>query len=291
MPDANIVYRYTSIGRTLDPRYPTNVLILVLALVGGLAGGALALIGGRDLGSAFVAGLWAAVATFLAWVITRDIDPDYPYSAFASAGVALVACLLLGEPRLDLLALIGVSVSLRLISRVVGPACRWTDSVGILVVALVLAVTGHGLESVMMGIAFALDGLMLPPLRRHLGFAAIAVVAGVLALIAEPVTVVRPEGATANVLFAIVLAFGFLLITTHHVTSPCDVAGYELSAARVQAAMVWLLAAAVIVGFTAGAEALTGFLPVWAALAGAALYRAGHMALKSVRESKQGAQD
>lgn len=285
MFDMNVIYRYSSLGRTLDPRLPTNRLIAGLTLLAGLAGGLLALPGGGDLSAALGAGLWAGAAVFIAWALTREIDPDYPYSAFVSAGLALVACLLLGAPPLDLLALAAVVISLRLINRIVGPPFHWLDSLILLALALLLAIMGEGLTAVVIGVAFALDGLMLPPLRRHLAFAAVAIAAGIVALAAHPPAVARPEGAASNVLFVIVLAFGFLLITTNHVTSLCDVPEYRLSVARVQAAMVWLLAVAVLTGFTAGATALTSFLPVWAGLAGAALYRAGHLALKSLREA------
>jgi hypothetical protein len=277
------VTRFTSIGRTLDPRTPTNALIMGLTALGGLISGALALLQGGDFGAAAVAGFWTGAAVFIAWVLTREIDPDYPYSAFLSAGLALVASLLLGAPALTLLVLIAIIITLRLITRVVGPPFHWFDSIVLLAVALLLAWSGHGLSAILVGVAFALDGLMLPPLRRHLVFAVLAIGAGVLALIADPVAVARPDGAASNVLFVIVLAFGFLLITTQHITSPCDVPGYTLSAARVQAAMVWLLAVAVILGFTEGVAALTGFLPIWAALAGAAVYRAGELALKRAR--------
>lgn len=284
MADMSLMYRFTSIGRTLDPRNPTHAALIGLTTLGGVISGAVALFGGQELGAAVAAGFWTGAATFIAWVVTREIDPDFPLSAFVSAFLALVASLLFGAPSLLLLALVGVVVALRLINRIVGPPFHWIDSVGVLAIALALAASGDGLSALLISAAFALDALLLPPLRRHFAFAAIAGLAGVLSLAANPVSVARPEGHAANVLFLIVLAFGFLLITTQHITSSCDVPEYKLSAARVQAAMVWLLAAAVMGGFTAGAAALTGFLPVWAALAGAALYRAGELAYKSMRQ-------
>ena len=282
MTDQTIMHRYTSIGRTLDPTNPTNALIMILAVLGGLVSGAAALLlNGHPLNEAFWAGIWTGATTFVAWVLTREIDPDYPYSAFVAAGLALAGSLWAGAPGLPLLLIITLIITLRLINRVVGPPFHWIDSFALLALAVLLAAQGQGLAAVAVGAAFAIDALMRPALRRHLVFAVAAAGAGLIALAGNPPAVARPEGMASNVLFAIVLAFGFLLMTTHHIRSAADVPGYTLSVARVQAAMVWLLVVAVLAAFTTSADALLGFLPVWTALAGAALYRAVALALKA----------
>lgn len=277
--DMNLLYRYTSLGRTLDPRLPTNGLIIGLTVLGGVISGLAALLGGGDFGAAVAAGFWAGAAVFMAWVVTREIDPDHPYSAFVSAGLALVVSLLLGAPALALLPLVAAVIGLRVINRVVGPPFRWTDSLAVLAVAALLAVTGHGLSALLLGAACALDGLLPLPLRRHLALAILAIALGAAAVALQPINVAGLAGETSTLIFVIVLAFGFLAITTHTVTSDSDVPGYGISVTRVQAAMAWLLVLAVVSGFAYGSPALSAYLPVWAALAGGALYRAGQLAL------------
>ncbi len=277
--DLNILYRYTSLGRTLDPRLPTNALIVGLTVLGGVLGGLAALLGGGDLGAALAAGFWVGAAVFMAWVVTREIDPDHPYSAFVSAGLALAAGLALGAPALALLPLVAAIIGLRLINRVVGPPFRWTDSLAVLGVAALLAATGSGLAAILLGAACALDGLLPPPLRRHLVLAAIVIALGAAAVSLQPIAVAGLAGETSTLIFVIVLAFGFLAITTHRVITDSDVPGFGISVTRVQAAMAWLLVLAVVHGLAYGSVALPAFLPVWAALAGGALYRAGQMAL------------
>ncbi len=274
-PETPWINRYTSIGRTLDPRTPTHALVMALAALGGLISAGIALLAGQDFNTALIAGFVTGVATFLAWVYTREIDPDYPYSALVSAGLALAASLALGAQALALLPLFAAIIGLRLINRIVGPPFHWIDSLATLALTLLLAANGEGIAAILMGIAFALDGLLKPPLRRHLAFAAVAAAAGIIGIINQPITPARLEGTTGNIIFVIVLAFGFLLISTQHVKSTTDVPGYDLRGERVQAAMVWALAAAFLSGFLQGEAALPAYLPLWAALVGTAVYRGG----------------
>jgi uncharacterized membrane protein len=71
-----------------------------LALLGGVIAGILSLSQGADLTWALGAGVYTGAATFLAWVITREIDPDHPFAAHISGVIALVASIALESPPL-----------------------------------------------------------------------------------------------------------------------------------------------------------------------------------------------
>lgn len=281
--DTPLLNRFTSIGRVLDPRYRTNALIMALSAAGGLVSMGLQLLAGQDFGTALIGGVLTGLATLLAWVFTREVDPDHAYSAFISAGLALAICLLMGPQPLALLPLFAAVVAVRMINRIVGPPFRWADSLIALALALALAAAGDGIATVMLGIAFALDGLLKPPLRRHLALAAIAVIAGVLQVAGQPITPPGLHGDAANIIFGVVLAFGFLLMSTNHITSRADIPSYELSASRMQAGMVWAMGFALISGFLQGEGALAAYLPLWTAFTGTALYRLGMLARERLR--------
>lgn len=70
----------SNIGRPIDPRHPTNLAILLVTLIAIAAG-----TWHQDLPW----GLRLGAAGFLAWALTRELDPDHPYSAFLSATLAL----------------------------------------------------------------------------------------------------------------------------------------------------------------------------------------------------------
>jgi hypothetical protein len=282
-PGTPLINRITSIGRTLDPRNRTNALIIGLSAAGGFVSAGLVLLSGRDFVSALVGGVLTGAAAFLAWVYTREVDPDHPYSAFVSAGLALAVCLLLGPQPLGLLPLFAAIIGLRMINRIVGPPFRWIDTLAALGLAFILVFAGESIAAVMMGVAFALDGLLKPPLRRHLPLAAIAAGIGIVQIITEPITPPGLHGNAANILFGVVLAYGFLLMTTNRVETSADVPGYALSATRMQAAMTWALGLALISGFLQGETALPAFLPLWAAFVGTALYRIGALIAQRLR--------
>lgn len=99
----------TSLGRSVDLNYPSNVF----AVAGSAVAGTLAF--GVSLGDGFptaaAGGIVVGLAAFVAWAIGRELDPDHP----AAAAVALViagAAALFDRPAL--LAVFGVLLAARL---------------------------------------------------------------------------------------------------------------------------------------------------------------------------------
>ena len=95
------LYRYTSIGRPLDPSYPTNRAVLRLLPAAAFVAAAIhALRHGIEPGL-----LWAAVggalAAFGGWALARELVPDHQAPAFAAMALAFGAWLTLaGTPLL-----------------------------------------------------------------------------------------------------------------------------------------------------------------------------------------------
>lgn len=279
------MYEVTALSRPLDPRNLTNLLILILTPVAGGVAGGFALASGVELALAARIGFSTSVITLLAWILSREIDIDHPWSAFLSVGLALVGFylvqrnLLLGEePRLldtALLSLILAIPSTRMVSRIVGPPARLADSVAILFLIVLVSFLGVWVVGFVGVLALLLDGLLPEPNRRNLLFALLGLVvigARVVILpdIGEPGALTLPYLATIT---AISVAYGATIIATRQVQVGCDLEGYPLNVQRVRAAMLLGLVFALVVAVWDGNAGVLKMLPLWAALLGTAIYR------------------
>ncbi|MCA9915200.1 MAG: hypothetical protein KC496_17720, partial [Anaerolineae bacterium] len=228
----------TAIGRPIDPRNFTNLLILILTpLVGGVAGG-FALASGLELGTAARIGLSAGIITLLTWILARETDHDHPWSAFLSVTLAVVAfyliqrnMLLQDEPHLldtAVLTLFFAVLVMRIVSRIVGPPAQVVDSVGLLIGTAAVAFFGIWVTALVGVLAFLLDGVMSKPVWRNLLFAllALVVIAAriVIQNIGEPGALTLPY---LLVIVAISIAYGATIIATREMHVGCDLEGHE----------------------------------------------------------------
>ena len=120
----------TTLGRPVDPRYPTNLAVVVLSPVVVVAGTIYRLVSGYALLEGVLWGIGAGLAVFLAWALGRELDPDHDLSAFVGAGLTVFGLLLTGLP--SLLVLFWLLLALRVVNRSTGlPAgrsIRWQSS-------------------------------------------------------------------------------------------------------------------------------------------------------------------
>jgi hypothetical protein len=274
---------FTTLGRPIDPRYPTNVAISIVGFVVAAGGAVYRILAGDSWLDGILWGAGAALAVFLSWALARELDPDYDLAAFAGAALALPALIWLGQPAF--LALFWVLLLVRVVDRTVGLPARPLDSLALVGLAGWLAWQGSWPAPLLTGVAFLLDAL-LPPSdprrdgdtqRRHLSLASIAVAAAVAAAIwrgdghaGAPLSAGAWAGlAVASVLFLVVIA------TSRRVTSVCDARGQPLVAARVQADQALALLAGLLFAWQQGADGVQALAPLWAAMLGAALWRIG----------------
>ena len=114
MRDARTPAYASALGRPIDPRFPSNRLVMAGSVAAGIGIALFGLLVAEPLpSSAFAAGM----AVFLAWAIGRELDPDYN----ASAAVAMVAAFgysIFAAPSLLLAA--GMLIATRLIVGTVG---------------------------------------------------------------------------------------------------------------------------------------------------------------------------
>jgi hypothetical protein len=219
---------FTSIGRPVDPRYPSNRALIVLLI-------AVAVV---------THSFHPPLAVFFAWALCRELDPDHDGSAFVAAGLTLLAMFRWRQP--DTSILFWLLCAVRVVNRTVGLAPTWIDST--ILLALAWCTHQPGLLA-LTALAFAADAKLRGGQPRQWGFAAAA---AVLAPFATGTA--HPDASGLLGLLA--------LLTCRHCVSRCDCTPETVDIARLRcatgvAAFAALVQPGVIIAcaFTAAAAA------------------------------------
>lgn len=268
------IHRVSSIARPVEPKYPTNLAVLVLMGLALVGLSVVSIVRGAGVAEAVLGGLVGALLVFTTWALGRDLAPDDNPAAFvalvpvAFAIASGVSPLLLGP-----LTAIGLA---RVVNRTVGPPATTTDRVMMVVLVFLMARDGHGLGvGAAAVLAFGLDAI-LP--ERHAqgwlwaGLAAVATVVGIVLHGRLDLSVVAPGPwtwaaiATAGLL-ALVIATQPVLRSVHDVR-PHD----PLRRDRVQGGMVVILVM-LLPTLMGGDAAVQAWIVGWAACAAVVLTR------------------
>ncbi len=266
------IYRFTSIGRPVDPRYPTNRAVLIILPLAAFAGAVITWLSGGGLEAALVAALMFVLVTFGAWALTRELAPDDDPAAFVAMPLG-VTWIFLGA---DSVLLVFVALLLaRVVNRSTGLMLRPLDS------ALVLALTvwaafslGQPLLPFVGALAFALDATLADRCRPQWLPAAACVAAGVLMTVQaeQPLRLGDFDAPGLAFLAATAVAYGVATWRSGTLHSVCDVTGVPLAPVRVRAGMLVALLVAAQAVATDGAAALTAST-IWASLVAVPLGR------------------
>lgn len=267
--------RVTSLGRLLDPRYPTHLAILSLSAIGGVVAAVLALMAGASLfPGVLIEAVYGAGAIFIGWLISREIDHDHPYSAFPAALLAFVAYLLLGTSNLLYVALLAVIA--RMVTRVVGPPARLTDQLVVGVgAAFVMLISADPLVGLVAALAFLFDAVLAEPLRRAWIFVGLmlAATAAVAVLTGWPAPLVSLSTGLMALTGVTAVLFIVMIVLTRDLALPCDSIDSKPHPGRMRAAMTMVLLASIAAALWYGDAGAVALSTAWAAMLATALYR------------------
>lgn len=129
----------TGLGRHLDPNLPSNRIALLGAVAAGVVHGALELFTGG--GVVIVGSVAAGALVFLAWAISREIDPDHPSSA-TLAMILAAPFAVIGDG--SALALAALLIALRMVAGTTGVALKPADVGVVLAAAMATAFVAGG---------------------------------------------------------------------------------------------------------------------------------------------------
>jgi hypothetical protein len=261
-------HNLTSIGRPIDPEYPTNRAIALMTLIVAVGGAVWQGVFGRAWLASALWGVRAGLAVFLAWALCRELDPDHPTAAFPAAGLALLAVFLWDLPQLGVI--FWMLILVRVVNRSTGLPAGVLDSLGLLGLAGWLSLQGNWSYGVVTALAFLLDGLLPSRLRRQLLFALLAVIATpVAAILGDPSPGDAPSLTGGLMALTLSLVFLPVILDARTCESVGDETGDRLRPVRVQVAQALALVSGVGVALLGGPSALAELSPLWAAVLGA----------------------
>jgi hypothetical protein len=271
-PEHERVYTITSIGRPLDPAYPTNRAVLgLLPLAAVVAGGFAA---GSGVGIAGVLGRAAggALAAFGSWALAREIAPDDEITgAFGAMALGFTTYLVFEAALVPVFAALFFA---RLVARTTGLAATGPDSLVVTAIALFAAWSaGSPWPAAAGAAAFSLDAVLAPGLARQWLFAGLCA-AGAVALtsagLAPDIVPVQPDLVPRTAATIIVVGAIALIAGTRNVAALCDATDEPLSVTRVRAGQLVTLLTA-LAWAAAGSAGIEAGALVWATLAAVTL--------------------
>ena len=240
------IYKYTSIGRPLEPAYPSNKAVLILLPLAALLGAIAAWMDGQSGVQLLQPALSFLLIVFGAWALARELDPDDHAAAFISMAAAVFAALIVDSPGiLIVFTTIGL---VRIVNRSTGLVARMGDSVIVMLLSLlVIYSTKSPFFGVVAALAFFLDGSLKEPLRHQWVFGLVCLGGTIVYMVDHDIGLghLSPPDALFEwlaLLFLLIFALNTLLLKKVH--SKGDINGKKLDLSRVRGGMaVGLLAA------------------------------------------------
>lgn len=269
------IYDLTSIARPIDPSFPTNKAVIIIALLVAALGAIAAWLGWIAETAPQSAALIGSLTAVLAWAVTRELAPDDNPAAFVSLLLAVLIYFAVGSA--SLWQLIICLFLVRVVNRSTGKPLTAFDVLTVLMLVLLAQDRlAQPLLLLVAAVSFALDGALVE-VNRKSRLAAVLCVVGPLAYAGfrglPPLHLLAPP-MIESVLVALILLASVLAIALHKpVVSKGDVGGQTLSTTRVRMGMVVAVLVALqtfVSSDTAGAN-LDGL--IWACLAGMVIGR------------------
>lgn len=262
---------YSSLARVVDPRYPTNLAILILS---ALTGGVLFLycfFQTNDLQSSIIAAVTVGLTVFLTWALGREIDPENELSAFVGLALVIPGYWLLDTP--NFLAILSMLLLLRLLDRTTGYVPRFLDSIAILGLGALLTIQGDWMFGLLTAAVFYLDSRLPAPKREHIYFSGIM---GAISI--STIIILKPPSPQFNielveVLFVLcaILLYIPLIAASRKIDLACDFSDEKINPQRLQTCQIFSLSAAIFVWLFNGRSGIPDLLPLWAAVFGVSL--------------------
>lgn len=240
------IYQYTSIGRPLDPAWPTNKAVLVLLPVAAVLGAGLAWAQGEGLPELLLRALNCVLVLFVAWALARELNPDDQSVAFISLTAGVLVAVTIDSP--GVLAAFATLGLIRIVNRSTGLAARKSDSALLLLLSIAVIYRNDSpLFGGVAALAFVLDGSLKDPLRHQWAFALVCLGGMVVYMVDHDIGLgqVSVPGSLFEwlaVLFLLVFALDTILTRT--VRARGDVNNRPLDLNRVRGGMVVGLLAA-----------------------------------------------
>ncbi len=233
------IYQYTSIGRPLEPEYPTNKAVLILMPVAALLGAVTAWLDGGQALQVLQAAISFLLICFGSWALAGELFPDDKPAAFVSMVLALLAALAFDSPGiLIVFATLGL---VRIVNRSTGKPAMMSDSIIVLLLAFgVIYATQSPFFGAVAALAFVFDGTLKDPLRHQWIFALICFGGMVVYMVDHDAGLgyfQAPDALLEWLSMAVLLVLALDMFRLKEVCSSGDINGKALDLSRVKGGM------------------------------------------------------
>jgi hypothetical protein len=262
----------STLWRGLSPRNSSHLAIFgccAAAFAGVLA---VQLMDGREPAAAVAVAVNAAVMLFLSWAIARELDPDFPRSAFAAV---FVAALIMAGGSEAAGASVGVLLALRIAGRSTGRKPSLLDLVAAPVLAAAFAWLPRGwIGGVAVAVALVWDTLLPQPgpRRNYLGAALTLAATVAVTLLRDTLGAGFVTGGWVGWVAVAAALAAFPAIRQYVPRSRCDRTRQTIEPKRLKAARRLALGTGLAAFVVFGTEAAPLLAGLWAALTGIAIY-------------------
>ena len=272
------IYKYTSIGRPLEPGLTSNKAVLILMPLGMALGAVTAWMDGQAGVQLLQQAILFLLIVFGSWALARELDPDDHVAAFISMAAAVFVTLVVEAP--GILIVFTTLGLVRVVNRSTGLAARKADSVLVMVLTLlVIYATESPFFGVVAALAFILDGSLKEPLRHQWIFGLVCLGGTVVYMVDHDVGLayfLAPDSLLEWLSLAVLLVLALDMFLLKKVRSGADLNGRPLDIGRVKGGMAIGLFAAF-----QGLVALEGVILLVATIAGIAIGMAFRKAFRA----------
>ncbi len=233
------IYKYTSIGRPLEPAFSSNKAVLILMPLAAVFGAIAAWTEGQSGMQLLQQAVSFLLIVFGAWALARELDPDDHTAAFISMAAAVFAALIVDAP--GILIVFTTLGLVRIVNRSTGLVARMGDSVVVMLLSLlVIYSTKSPFFGLVAAMAFVLDGTLREPLRQQWVFGLVCLGGTIVYMVDHDIGIAHLSAPGSlfgwlALLFLLIFALNTLLLKKVH--SKGDVNGKRLDLNRVRGGM------------------------------------------------------
>lgn len=275
----NDIRGFLTIGRPVDPSYPSNAFIMLFSLAVSIGFGIYSYLTGSSAFSSLLFCVRSFISVFLAWSLGREVDPDCPLCAGLAAIGQVVVIWMIGVP--SLLLPLWALLSFRILNRTTGIKAGWADSFLVIAFSLWL---GYQFSWVVPGataVILLADGLMKDPNRKQIVPGLLTGGATVYLLINSPSmwTGYGDFPGKLGIVLGISLIFLSVIYDSRNVISTGDESKKKLNPHRVQLTQFIALSVAILFPLWSGVYGFHKFATFWSVLGGSTLVHVGSVLL------------
>jgi len=263
----------TGIGRPLDPRIRTNLIIGVIMAIFTILGTVYQMLSGASLLSSTWWGIQVGLSIFFCWAIARELDPDHDLSAFVGLPLTILGFWYFGPP--SILFGFWFLILSRILNRTMGLSPTIIDSLILVGLASWLTLSGNWIFGLVTALGFYLDSQLSPRLSRQTLFATATflITLVLFAFNRGAFGIFQVSTQLFLGVLGVFILFAPVIYTSRQLDSVGDETGEPLNPRRIQAAQILGLVTCLQIALWSGGPGVLALTHFWGAVIGIALFR------------------